>query len=1011
MLRTAWLGSWKAPWGLDRGRRWGDPHWALPALVQAWLLGGREGRWPHLAQEARRPQGPMVTAPPSTFGPRPDPAWVARLRHGSPAVPAAQRGAKEDELRAWAWEALLEGDAQPWMAAGSVLLDRTQRLRWIALLGAVDDAGALHLPPFLEVLIPSWLHHLPPGWWAFLLRSQDAEGRLLPEGTLDPALPWPLLQAHAEPLVLEVLPEELAPHCEAPWLLALPGGRWMLDPRLRAWARGFGASARGLAPLAPGGLAGGEPPTSSLAAFLALERPDEPAPGWAESLEADRQEALHRPAPPPASGHPVWDRVRMRWGGEAAPPAPGYPAWGTRVHPCADPFHWMAEGFRANGACDPEASLRAFTLAHAHFLRLEAPGWAERAASNAAYLALKWADLPAHGRWTALRGPLPQPWQDLEAAQLADVNLDPEAAFTQIRRLVDAHPDFAAGWGLLASHGADRERWDLVREGLPHVHDHPYARFLEAALGPLVEGPPGDADPETRLSWEAHRLFRGTGDPRVFWEAWRTCPTQIMRLELGLQVLERRPDLRQAEALLALQAIADRARSARHQGRLAALWPPPESTVPLAPTVLLDRWLAQRATPTWLVWNEGGSFRTLGAGDSPPEGALSRLAQDGALAPFRHGAWVWRSHPLVWEGCPVGAALLAQPPEAAPAPPLEPLLLAPWLAQRQEIPPLEAREDGGLLLTDGSQPMASILRELDRVAVSDLPVLILGATGTGKELAARELHRRSGRSGPLVAVNCSAFAEGLLESELFGHVKGAFTGADRDRRGAIEVARDGTLFLDEVADLSPRLQSLLLRVLQEHEVRRVGSEHAIRVDVRFAAATHRPLEELAETGAFRRDLLFRLQGAVLRLPPLSARRHEFPFLVPRLVVKAAQSARRPVPALAPGLPQALARLAWPGNVRELLHALERAILRCEGGVLRAAHLPELEAPALQARTWDDATRAFQRKLLLDTLEACGFRMAEAAQTLGLARPALYATARRLGVDLVKERVEGRASGG
>ncbi|HCZ33340.1 MAG TPA: hypothetical protein DHV93_07720 [Holophagaceae bacterium] len=158
-------------------------------------------------------------------------------------------------------------------------------------------------------------------------------------------------------------------------------------------------------------------------------------------------------------------------------------------------------------------------------------------------------------------------------------------------------------------------------------------------------------------------------------------------------------------------------------------------------------------------------------------------------------------------------------------------------------------------------------------------------------------------------------------------------------------------------------------------------------------------------------MLFRLQGAVLRLPPLSARRHEFPFLVPRLVAKAAQSAKRPVPALAPGLPQALARLAWPGNVRELLHALERAILRCEGGVLRAAHLPELEAPALQARTWDDATRAFQRKLLLDTLEACGFRMAEAAQTLGLARPALYATAKRLGVDLVKERSEGRASGG
>jgi len=1003
VLRAAWLGHWKAPWGLDRGRRWGDPLWALPAISQAWLLGGREGRWPRLVQEARRPQGPQVMNLPSAFGPRPDPTWVALLRHGSAAVPSAQRGPRESELLAWAWEALLDGDGEPWMAVGSILLDHPQRLRWIALLGAVDGEGALHLPPFLELLVPPAFHHLPPEWWAFLLRSQDADGRLLPEGTLDPTLPWPLLQAHAGPLALETLPEDLAPHAGAPWLAVLPEGRWMLDPRLRAWARGDGASPAGLAPLAPEGLAAGEPPEPPLAAFLRLQPAEDQPRGWRDALEADIQERLHRPAPPPPSGHPTWDRVRMRWGGETAAPAEGYPPWGTRVHPCADPFHWMAEGLRADGICDPEASLRAFTLAHAHFTRLGAAGWAERAASNAAHLALKWADLPAHARWAALRGPLPQPWQDLEEAQLAEVNLAPDAALAQIRRLVAAQPDFPAGWGLLASHGADRERWDLVREGLAHVQEHPYARFLRAALGPLTEDPPADADPETRLSWEAHRLFRGSGDPQLFWAAWWACPTQIMCLELGLQVLERRPDLRRAEALLALQAIADRAQSSRHQGRLAALWPAAEISPALAPKALLNRWLAQRTTPTWLAWGEGVASRTLGAGEPPPEGALSRLARDGALAPFQHGGWIWRGHPLVWEGCPVGAVLLAQAPDAIPGPPLEPLLLAPWLAQLQEARPPETIEDAGLLLTDGSEPMAAVLRELNRVATSDLPVLILGATGTGKELAARELHQRSGRPGPLVAVNCSAFAEGLLESELFGHTKGAFTGADRDRRGAIEAARGGTLLLDEVADLSPRLQSLLLRVLQEYEIRRVGSDQSIRVDVRFAAATHRPLDELVEAGSFRRDLLFRLQGAVLRLPPLSARRHEFPFLVPRLVVKAAASAKRPVPALAPGLPQALARLSWPGNVRELLHALERGILRCEGGTLRAAHVPELETPTLQARSWDDATRVFQRRLLLDTLQACDFRVAEAAQTLGLARPALYATARRLGVDLVAER--------
>ena len=1004
MLSAAWLGHWKAPWGLDRGRRWGDPLWALPAIAQAWLLGGHEGRWPGLAQEARRPMGPRLTAPPSGFGPRPDPTWVALLRHGSPAVSASQRGPREDELQAWAWEALLDGDGAPWMAAGSILLDRPQRLRWIALLGSVDAEGVLHLPPFLGILVPPWMDRLPPGWWAFLLRSQDGEGRLLPEGPLDPTLPWAALQAHAEPLVLQELTETLAPHRKAPWLMELPGGGWMLDPRLRAWARGFGASPAGLAPLAPGGLAGGEAPEPSLAAFLRMEPADGHPRGWRDAVVSDIQESLQRPPLPPPSGHPTWDRVRMRWGGEAAPPADGYPAWGLRPHPCADPFHWMAEGRRADQSCEPEGALRAFTLAHAHFRRLGAIAWAERAAFNAAYLALKWADLPAHGRWAALRGALPQPWQDLETAHLAEVHLEPDAALARIRALVEAHPDFPQGWGLLASHGADRERWDLVREGLGYVQDHPYARFLKAALGPLKEDPPPEADPETRLSWETHRLFRRTGEPAAFWKAWNDCPTQIMRLELGLRVLERRSDLRRAESLLSLQAIADRAQSPRHLRRLAALWPAPEADAPLDAEAFLDAWLAQRNAPTWVVWEQGGQVRTRGAGDPPPEGALGRLVQSGALPPFRHGAWIWRGHPLVWEGCPVGAVLLAQAPDLPPLPPLEPRLLAPWMAGLQVASAPEARDEEGLLLTDGSLPMAAVMQELDRVATSDLPVLILGATGTGKELAALELHRRSGRPGPMVAVNCSAFAEGLLESELFGHVKGAFTGADRDRRGAIEAARGGTLFLDEVADLSPRIQSLLLRVLQEREVRRVGSDHAVRVDVRFAAATHREMEELAATGRFRRDLLFRLQGAVLRLPPLSARRHEFPFLVPRLVVKAAQAARRPVPALAPGLPKALARHPWPGNVRELLHALERAILRCEGGVLKPAHLPELEAPRLQTRGWDEATRAFQRQFLIETLQACGFRMAEAAQILGLARPALYATARRLGVDLVAERM-------
>jgi DNA-binding NtrC family response regulator len=304
--------------------------------------------------------------------------------------------------------------------------------------------------------------------------------------------------------------------------------------------------------------------------------------------------------------------------------------------------------------------------------------------------------------------------------------------------------------------------------------------------------------------------------------------------------------------------------------------------------------------------------------------------------------------------------------------------------------------------------MASVLAELARIAGSRLTVLLCGPSGCGKELAARELHRLSARAGPLVAVNGSAISESLMESELFGHVKGAYTGALRDRKGAIEVAQGGTLFLDEVADLSPRLQSLFLRVLQEREVRRVGAERSQQVDVRFLAASHRSLEALTAAGAFRQDLLYRLQGAVLTLPGLDERRHEFPFLVPRMVARLALETGCPEPALQPGLAQSLAGLAWPGHVRQLLHALERALLRCGAGPLEARHFPELEgltggagAPPRQA--WQEATRAFQRRLLLETLQRHGFQVSEAARALGLARPALYATARRLGLDLGTER--------
>jgi len=1009
MLKAGWLGHWKAPWGLDRGRRWGDFPWALAAIAQAWLLGGRDGHWPLLQAQARRPMGPLVGSFPTEFDARPHPGWVALLRHGSAQVAPERRGAKENEASAWAWEALLGGDGNPWMALGALRLDLATRFRWVAPLGAVDEAGSLCLPPFLEELVPKPLRTLPLGWWEILLGNLDPAGRLLPEGALDPTLPWPTLQAHSGPLHLPTLPEALEPHRGAPWLWELPEAGWVIDPRLRAWARGWGASPKGLTELQPLTLALGGPPNSQAAAILRLELPEDLPEGWAAPLEADLREEFMRPAVPLPSGQPTLDRLRMRWDGEAAGEAPGYPAWGTVASPCADPFHWMAQGRRFALELAPEAALRAFTLAHAHFLRLSAPAWANRAASNAASMALEWADLPAHRRWVPLRGPLPSHLQELEEAYLSEVYAEPSESLERFRNLVARYPEFTAAWEALTSFGADQERWDLVREALPHLSPLPMAAFLQAALHNLGDAPPAHSDPETRLNWESHLLLRGRGNPERFWVAWKACPRQLQKLTLGVLVLERCPELRRVSALLDLQTIAERAASKRHQLRLAALWGPAALEQEPTPAVLLETWLARQPSPMWVAWETLGELRQLGFGALPPAGALRQLAREGHIPPFRDGDWIWRGHRLSWEGAPVGVVLSALAPEAATEPSLAPWLLAPWIAQLRGAEPPPALADPGLLWTDGSEPMATVLRELDRVARSDLSLLVLGPTGSGKELAAREIHKRSGRRGSLVAVNCSAFAEGVLESELFGHTKGAFTGADRNRDGAIDEARGGTLFLDEVADLSPRLQSLLLRVIQEREIRRVGSDHTVKVDVRFVAATHRDISGLAESGAFRRDLLFRLQGAILDLPPLSARRHEFPYLVPKLVARAAEQLKRPTPALAPGLPEALARLPWPGNVRELLHALERAILRCEGSLLKPGHFPELDSPVLQAHTWEEATRSFQRQFLRATLKAHGYSVADAAETLGLARPALYTIMKRLGVDLVAERLDPKAA--
>lgn len=916
--------------------------------------------------------------------------WISRLRHGSPQVAAELRGKRESELDAWCWQALLQGDAIPWLSSGTTRLGLRTRQAWIPLVAAVHSTGELRLPPFLAPLIPEPLWDLPPGWWPCLLGAMDPKGCLMPEGT-PPELPWSRLQSALQPLVLlEPPPSELVPWTvqRGPW--------WVVDPHIRAWARGLGASPEALDGHFPAPFSAGGEPDAYTATLLQGKTP---------SLSKDWQEAVHAdldgqtPEPPLPLDHPVLDRLRMRWGSEAPPQGEGYPAWGEIPHPCADPFHWMAEGRQRFLAQDMHGALQAFTLAHAHFQRLNSPFWMDRAAANAEVSARFWGELTTAKAWEGRQVPLDAPHQTQKDAYVMAIQGDWEHALPVMEALANDY-DLPLARMVLAQHAMatqDRERLESLRPTLTHEG---FRTLADAYLVGMPEAPPEHLDLEIRLIWALHWTLKNQAASSLFWSIWKTCSNQPLRLGTALDLLEALPSERTVARLLQLQVLADRMEAPRLQARVRLLWPYPNQEATPEPKGLVQETLERLGRSVWVCWND----QILGVGVPPPEGAFQRLRESGGLPVFEAEGWFWQGHPIHWQGALLGHALLAfAPHEPIQAPP-ELKLLAPWLdlltprSSSVELP------STGDLLTDGSEPMATLLRELARIAPSSLPVLILGSTGSGKELVAQTLHRLSGRSGPLVPVNVSAFVETLLESELFGHVKGAFTGADKDRRGAIECAEGGTLFLDEVADLSPRLQSMLLRVLQDRQVRRVGSERSRHIDVRFLAATHKPLPQMAASGLFRRDLLFRLQGATLELPSLQARRHEFPYLVPRLVAQLARENRLPCPELASGLPQALARLPWPGNVRELRHSLQRALLRCDSGTLQTRHFPELEAPA-PLRTWDEATREFQKKLLLNTLRAHHFQITESAAALGISRPALYQASKRLGLDLVAERTQ------
>ena len=295
---------------------------------------------------------------------------------------------------------------------------------------------------------------------------------------------------------------------------------------------------------------------------------------------------------------------------------------------------------------------------------------------------------------------------------------------------------------------------------------------------------------------------------------------------------------------------------------------------------------------------------------------------------------------------------------------------------------LEHQRYGDLL---GSCPgMQEVYRQIEKVAPTDLSVLVVGETGTGKELVARELHRRSPRaSGPFVAINCGALPETLLESELFGHVKGAVTGAVATRPGRFQLASGGTLFLDEVGDMPPVLQVKLLRALQDRTVQKVGDHREEAVDIRVIAATHRTLEEEVKRGAFREDLYYRLATLTLRVPPLRERGEDVAVLARGFLQTFAESYRAAARGFTPAALAAIRRHPWPGNVRELENRIKKAAVLSDGPLVRAEDLdfPPEELPPLTPL--QEAKDDFELRYVLEALKRHGGNRARTARALGV----------------------------
>ncbi len=308
-----------------------------------------------------------------------------------------------------------------------------------------------------------------------------------------------------------------------------------------------------------------------------------------------------------------------------------------------------------------------------------------------------------------------------------------------------------------------------------------------------------------------------------------------------------------------------------------------------------------------------------------------------------------------------------------------------------ELPSVSASQFG---MVGKSPAMQQLLSDSAMVAPSDATVLIHGDSGTGKELVARALHASSGRSDkPLVTLNCAALNESLLESELFGHEKGAFTGADKRREGRFVEADGGTLFLDEIGDISPMMQVRLLRAIQEREVQRVGSNQTISVDVRLIAATHRDLAEEVKVGRFRQDLYYRLNVVTIETPALRQRREDIPLLADHFRQRFAERNRKAVKGFTPRAMDLLIHYDWPGNIRELENAIERSVVLLTGEYISERELPLAIAsqplPLMTEQTIQPLVEV-EKEVILAALEKTGGNKTEAARQLGITRKTLLA---------------------